>query len=43
MTVILYSGEFITARKIEISYDHTKLIIDDDTMIDIGDVVRIVR
>ncbi len=43
MTIILMDGSFMTARRIEISSDHSKLIIDDDIVIDIDDVLRIVR
>lgn len=43
MTIILYTGEFITANKIEFSNDGKSLILDDTELIAIYEVVRIVR
>lgn len=43
MTIILYTGEFIIANKIEFSSDGKSLILDDTELIAIYEVVRIVR
>lgn len=43
MTIILYTGEFMTANKIEFSYDGKRLILDGEIMIETSEVIAIVR